>query len=169
MPRCYKCNSPFHYSNKCTERSTEPLNSSYNKWPEPISCPRQLKVEFGNRWGRKSVLIKTDSDLDQLKKRFTDVLSIHNHITATDMDERNKTSHIELGSDEKEYETAFNQINNRVLNVDVKDFNVKVDSVELNIDNKHFTLFFKRGLFRNIDTYSLISETLQQFIPSYKE
>src|SRR5688572_25031585 len=106
-------------------------------------------VEPAGYWGAQSILLKENSTLYQLKKRFIEKLRKHDIVND---DNRNSTPHIEITTREKKKDQeALQKITNLPVTLTNDTMRFYRNYVDIKIDcdtvsNCHFTLFFKKNI-----------------------
>lgn len=148
--KCHKCGLIGHYKDQC------PSNSE-NKETEIIPTPHigkfiSASIELDGMWGDNSAYVKKGCDLYRIKHDIMKELEEKKIIGADDMDERNKTHHINISGDND----LYRKIDNTSMNLDKSNIRISDDLIKINIDHVvvngfvkkldqkiHFTIFKK--------------------------
>lgn len=143
--KCFECKQFGHYRDKCPNvKSTgvdalEVLKSSSGTKLQKI----RAVIKLDGMWGQNSAYMHTESLFSQLKNQLLLALVNENVITAADIDDRNRVSHVDIKGSKETYD----QLNGKVMILDRNSFKVQRNSIVINIDsNVHFTLVFKKDI-----------------------
>ena len=162
MSRCYICNSPYHYSNRCTKRTQlkstiecykcRKLGHYSDKCPnESIIVNNEFIVErsiegiitFTEMWGKNSVKIDKDCILAKIKQGIIENFLEIGIVKSEDIDMWNLIPHININGDQ----TIYDLLNGSKITLRSSSILIKKDSLEIKIgDNLHFTVLYKRDI-----------------------
>ena len=186
---CYNCGSPYHYSDKCPKpkKVTKCHNCGQSghkmdRCPNPKKdrnnrtgndCPQKIKpnailhnmletkLQLKSMWGANSALISEDCLLFKLKTRFIDQLLINGLIQPADLDEQNRTPHININGDQM----VFVALDGLTVSVGNSTIRVYDNYIALEINKKyHMTLIFKNNIISVIDTvYKILDNVIGLF------
>jgi len=152
--RCYKCNGYGHYSDRCNNQQQNIQQEGKSEIKDTVEVKFKIKLYFEKMWGRNSAKIHDQCEFSILKKSLIDKLLILNIITQSDLDNRNKTPHIDIKGDE----TVYNQLNNTDIIFTQVEFNS--NTIEIKVNGYHITLLYKVGIIEYKDVIKLLLKDL---------
>lgn len=167
MSRCYNCNSPYHYSNRCPTRSCRKTGHYSDKCPNDFERSIEGTIVFIEMWGKNSAKIAEDCILAKIKRviiqKFLDI----GIITIEDIDVQNFTPHINING----YKAIYDTLNGSKIILHPSSILIKKDHLEIQIGARaHFTVLYKHDIGNKHDEVrQLIDESFLTFLPSNEE
>jgi hypothetical protein len=148
--KCYTCGETNHKATECPNkiRPKVILKNSF-----------ETKLLLKSMWSHNSALISEDCLVFKLKTKFIDQLLINNIIVIDDLDERNRTPHIDIKGDPN----VFNELNGSTISISNMTIKAENNYISLEINKKyHTTLIFKLNIISVIDTvYNILDNVLE--------
>lgn len=174
---CHKCGEVGHKFADCPQNPShgpvlpdiQPLchqslgNQQPSKLPTVILTNTfETKLLLKAMWGRNSALVSEDSVLFKLKMRLMDQLLINGLILVSDLDEQNRTPHININGSKE----VFDRLNGSTVSISNMTIRAQNDSVMLEIDKVyHMTLVYKKGIIAAVDdVYIVLDSVLEQLL-----
>lgn len=153
QPKCHKCGGFGHKFAECPSTVT-----GTTKNIPILKNTLNTKLLLGKMWGQKSALLAPECEVYVLKTRFLDALLKKGLITMDELDERNRTPHIDIQGNQSVYE----QLNGSEVVLCNSTLYVERNYISIQIAKKyHVTLVFKRGIIDHIEpVIDILSEII---------
>ena len=191
MPRCYNCNSPYHYSDNCPKPSRKKKVTCYNCGQDGHYSDKcnsegkvnssnileninsQHKAEYSNEqaeftilldgpWGKKSYFLHPNSEFFKIKKELCNKLLKLKIIKEEDMDIRNQIPHLETDKSE--------EFENKKINISISSFLIERNLVQIDVGRgKHITMIYKKDIGKQKEVTAVIQSILQPYLKSKEE